>query len=244
MHDTRCRYSRIPLHGQGTLERARPPTDVLPRRTGDEPRRDRRARRGRPWREAADRLGFDRTATDWRDVVDEVDVFYNLGPNHVHREPSIAALEAGTPVFCEKPLAPTLAGAQRWPTPPTRRASPRDGVQLPLRPGDSVREEPDRRRRTRRDTPLPRKVPSGLARRPDGALELAQRRGDGWQRRAGRPGCPHHRPGALPARRRRGVHRPTQRPPEDVRRRATGAGRGTAEPWRAPAATTPSRPAR
>jgi predicted dehydrogenase len=62
--------------------------------------------------EAADRLGFDRTATDWRDVVDEVDVFYNLGPNHVHREPSIAALEAGTPVFCEKPLAPTLAGAQ------------------------------------------------------------------------------------------------------------------------------------
>jgi len=62
--------------------------------------------------EAADTLGFDRTATDWRDVVDEVDVFYNLGPNHVHAEPSIAALEAGTPVFCEKPLAPTLETAQ------------------------------------------------------------------------------------------------------------------------------------
>ncbi|MBV0923005.1 Gfo/Idh/MocA family oxidoreductase [Halomicroarcula limicola] len=63
--------------------------------------------------EAADSLGFARTATDWRDVIDEVDVFYNLGPNHVHAEPSIAALEAGTPVFCEKPLAPTLDDAER-----------------------------------------------------------------------------------------------------------------------------------
>ena len=61
--------------------------------------------------DAAERFGFDRTATDWRDVVDEVDVFYNLGPNHVHVEPSVAALEAGTPVLCEKPLAPTLDGA-------------------------------------------------------------------------------------------------------------------------------------
>jgi predicted dehydrogenase len=61
--------------------------------------------------EAASQYGFDRTATDWRDVVDEVDVFYNLGPNHIHSEPSIAALEAGTPVFCEKPLAPTLDDA-------------------------------------------------------------------------------------------------------------------------------------
>ncbi len=62
--------------------------------------------------EAADRFGFDSIATDWADVVDEVDVFYNLGPNHVHAEPSIAALEAGTPVFCEKPLAPTLETAE------------------------------------------------------------------------------------------------------------------------------------
>jgi predicted dehydrogenase len=62
--------------------------------------------------DAADQLGFARTATDWEAVVDEVDVFYNLGPNSVHREPSVAALEAGTPVFCEKPLAPALADAE------------------------------------------------------------------------------------------------------------------------------------
>jgi len=63
--------------------------------------------------EAANRLGFTRTATDWRDVVDDVDVFYNLGPNHLHAEPSIAALEAGVPVLCEKPLAADDAAAER-----------------------------------------------------------------------------------------------------------------------------------
>jgi len=61
--------------------------------------------------DAAERFGFAHTATDWEAAIDEVDVFYNLGPNHVHPEPSIAALEAGVPVLCEKPLAPTLEEA-------------------------------------------------------------------------------------------------------------------------------------
>ncbi|MGM0448616.1 MAG: Gfo/Idh/MocA family protein [Methanobacteriota archaeon] len=61
--------------------------------------------------DAAERFGFSHTATDWEAALDEVDVFYNLGPNHVHAEPSISALEAGTPVLCEKPPAPTLAEA-------------------------------------------------------------------------------------------------------------------------------------
>jgi len=63
--------------------------------------------------DAVDRLGFDRYATDWRDVVDDVDVLYNLGPNDLHVEPSVAALAAGTNVFCEKPLAPGMEGAER-----------------------------------------------------------------------------------------------------------------------------------
>jgi predicted dehydrogenase len=63
--------------------------------------------------DAADRLGFDRYATDWADAVEEVDVFYNLGPNNLHVEPSVAALEAGTHVFCEKPLANSVEGAEQ-----------------------------------------------------------------------------------------------------------------------------------
>ncbi|MFB6136607.1 MAG: Gfo/Idh/MocA family protein [Halobacteriaceae archaeon] len=63
--------------------------------------------------EAADQFGFARTSTDWEEVVDEVDVFYNLGPNDLHAEPSIRALESGASVFCEKPLSDNLADAER-----------------------------------------------------------------------------------------------------------------------------------
>ena len=91
-------FARLPMFFEDTSELNR---DVLVGRDED------------ALADAADRLGFDRTATDWRDVVEDVDVFYNLGPNHVHADPSIAALDAGTPVFCEKPLAPTLDEAER-----------------------------------------------------------------------------------------------------------------------------------
>jgi predicted dehydrogenase len=63
--------------------------------------------------EAADRLGFAETSTDWESAVESVDVFYDLGPNHLHVDPCIHALESGAHVFCEKPLAPDLEGAER-----------------------------------------------------------------------------------------------------------------------------------
>ena len=62
---------------------------------------------------AAERLGFAETATDWRAVLDEVDILYNLAPNDRHVDSSVAALEAGTHVLCEKPLAHTLEGARQ-----------------------------------------------------------------------------------------------------------------------------------
>ncbi|WP_424000212.1 Gfo/Idh/MocA family protein [Haloarcula salina] len=61
--------------------------------------------------DATEQLGFDGYSTDWETAIDEVDAFYNLGPNAIHREPSIAALDADTAVLCEKPLARTLDDA-------------------------------------------------------------------------------------------------------------------------------------
>lgn len=64
---------------------------------------------------AAGRLGFDRSTTDWRDVVDdpEVQIVANLAGNDIHAEPSIAALKLGKSVLCEKPLASTVDEAER-----------------------------------------------------------------------------------------------------------------------------------
>jgi predicted dehydrogenase len=65
---------------------------------------------------AADQLGFATVETDWRDAIDDIDVLYNLGPNHVHVDPTVTALESDVHVFCEKPLAPTVQGAEEMVT--------------------------------------------------------------------------------------------------------------------------------
>jgi predicted dehydrogenase len=63
--------------------------------------------------EAAARYGALRWTADWRDLLrdPEVDVLINAAPNGLHAEPSIAALEAGKAVLCEKPLARTASEA-------------------------------------------------------------------------------------------------------------------------------------
>ena len=58
--------------------------------------------------------GYERTEDDWRKIVaaDDIDLIDICTPNNTHAEIAIAAAEAGKMVFCEKPLARTVAEAQ------------------------------------------------------------------------------------------------------------------------------------
>ena len=57
-------------------------------------------------REAQTFLGFERYATDWRQVIadPEVELVNITAPNNMHLEIASAAAEAGKHIFCEKPV--------------------------------------------------------------------------------------------------------------------------------------------
>jgi predicted dehydrogenase len=63
-------------------------------------------RRSEPLEAAARELGFERWTTSWEELIDDpdVDVVANLTAMEGHAEPTIAALQHGKPVLCEKPL--------------------------------------------------------------------------------------------------------------------------------------------
>ncbi len=63
---------------------------------------------------AARSLGFEGAAASWLDVVrnPDIDVVDICAPNYLHREMALAALASGKHVYCEKPLATTLADAR------------------------------------------------------------------------------------------------------------------------------------
>ena len=58
--------------------------------------------------------GIERVTTDWRALVSarDVDVVVVCTPNALHAEQSIAALAAGKHVFCEKPMATSVADGE------------------------------------------------------------------------------------------------------------------------------------
>jgi predicted dehydrogenase len=76
-------------------------------------------------RDAADRLGWAESATDWRSVIerDDVDLVDICTPGHTHAEIAVAALEAGKHVLCEKPLANTVDEAEQMTAAAERAAS-------------------------------------------------------------------------------------------------------------------------
>ncbi|HSU04426.1 MAG TPA: Gfo/Idh/MocA family oxidoreductase [Acetobacteraceae bacterium] len=63
---------------------------------------------------AADTFGFGHAAADWHELVADpaIAVISITTPNALHREMAVAALAAGKHVWCEKPMALTLADAE------------------------------------------------------------------------------------------------------------------------------------
>ncbi|WP_307861956.1 Gfo/Idh/MocA family oxidoreductase [Nocardioides sp. SYSU D00065] len=77
---------------------------------------------------AADQYGWAESATDWHAVLerDDIDIVDVCVPGHLHAEVAIAALEAGKHVIAEKPLANTMAEAEKMVA--TARAARERGV--------------------------------------------------------------------------------------------------------------------
>jgi len=63
---------------------------------------------------AAKQFGWENYTTDWRELVnrDDIDLVDINAPSDAHKEIALAAAAAGKHLFCEKPLALTLADAR------------------------------------------------------------------------------------------------------------------------------------
>ncbi|MFD0714421.1 Gfo/Idh/MocA family protein [Paenibacillus sp. GCM10027626] len=64
--------------------------------------------------QARAQFGWEEAATDWRELVarDDIDLIDINAPSDAHKEIALAAAAAGKHVFCEKPLALSLADAK------------------------------------------------------------------------------------------------------------------------------------
>ncbi len=59
-------------------------------------------------KEVAEKFGIPKIYTDYHEMLEHVDAVTIGTPNKFHSEMTVAALEAGVHVFCEKPMAMTV----------------------------------------------------------------------------------------------------------------------------------------
>ena len=124
---------------------------------------------------AAGRLGWAAWETDWKRLVerDDVDLVDVCTPGSSHAEISIAALEAGKHVLCEKPLANTVDEARAMAAAAERAAAAgvRAMVGFNFRrvPAVALARSADRRRPPGRHPPRPGRLPGQPRPRPRAA---------------------------------------------------------------------------
>ena len=117
MSDSR-RELRVALLGQGFMGKAHSNAFAQVNRFFETPYRVRLSvlcgRNGEALARAAQDWGWEQTATDWHEVVErqDIDLVDIALPNHLHPEVAQAAAKAGKIVFCEKPLANSVAEAR------------------------------------------------------------------------------------------------------------------------------------
>jgi predicted dehydrogenase len=116
---TTDRPLRVAMIGHGFMGRAHSQAWLTAPRFFDLPRPVEMAvvagRDAATTRETAERFGWAESDTDWRRVVerDDIDLVDVVVPGFAHEEVAVATLAAGKHVLCEKPLANTVAEAER-----------------------------------------------------------------------------------------------------------------------------------
>ena len=113
----------------------------------------------------ADKWGWQAVETDWRKVVQrpDVDIVDICVPSYLHQEIAVAAAQNGKHIFCEKPIALTLAGAREmYAAAEQGRRFALSQSQLPPGAGSCLCQTTDRRGQDRPNLPLAWGVPAGL----------------------------------------------------------------------------------
>ena len=110
----RRRPDRHGLHGQMPCHGLWRGEGGVRRCAGDRPRDALRCRPRPCAEDGRANSASPRPTTDWRDLLADpaIALVSITSPNGLHREMAVAALEAGKHVWCEKPMALTLADAE------------------------------------------------------------------------------------------------------------------------------------